>query len=207
MMDKEMQQAASCCKFEDAARLRDAIAILKQQGDPPAGDMVGKSANADSPGEEKLTFDWERMQGMAPVLRLPDEHVHGLESPGARKRIEPSSDASLFPGSSRAFAEKEARMDQADRAITNLLNEARNAMHHADDGGALDICEVTKAFDGALRLLVAEGRKDGPGKQISCLRLVLHTLCSASQFKARYVNLGSAAFMQLRATLLELMCI
>ena len=25
MMEQEMQQAASCCKFEDAARLRDAI--------------------------------------------------------------------------------------------------------------------------------------------------------------------------------------
>lgn len=205
MMEAQMQKAAAEMKFEDAARLRDVITVLKQGAGPAAEASAANGKRPDAHSEPKLTFDWERKRGVAPVLQSQD--TRPVQSGSPHKRSVPESpEASLFPASDAAFAEegRAKGVEPVDRAIANALNEARHAMQHADDGGELNICNVIRAFDAALEHLVGEGSKDSPLQLVACLRLLLQTVSSVSHTEARVIDLAAEPFSQFEAPLLQL---
>ena len=195
MLEKEMSKAAAAMNFEDAARLRDAINALKQGTPAARGQGLGENK------EEEMTFDWERKRGEAPLLPSLGKRPSGHNV--LRKPATPSLDESLL-WREAASETNEKSVDPAVRYIANALHEARIAMKHAEDGGELNIQQVTKAFDAALEQLVDEGRRDSSPQLCACLRLLIRTLSSVSQTNTRTVDLTACPFVQIQPPLLQM---
>lgn len=195
LMEQEMQQAAADMKFEDAARLRDAIEVLKQG--------TGKTRHNAAAEGEILTFDWERARGVTPI-QVPPRVSSTAETPG--RRAASPEDLSKWPASEAAFAEMvtDERVDQADRAMVNVLNAARSAMLRAETGDKLSLSEAVRAFDTALELMVEEGTKEDSGKLLTCLRLLQRQLASILKGQSRTVNLSAGDLSHMSPRLLHL---
>jgi len=198
LMEQEMKQAAADMKFEDAARLRDAIEVLRRGATTSAVPCDGTAAES----EEALTFDWERARGVAPI-QVPRRPARREESSG--RRAASPRDLSRWPTSDAAFAEMETddKADKADRATIDMLNEARNAMHRADAGDKPNLSQVIKAFDAALERLVEQGVKDNAAHLVACLRLLQQELSSISKGESRRLNLSAGDFTRLSPQLLQ----
>ena len=202
LMEQEMQQAVADMKFEDAARLRDAISVLKQGG-------VAAAPGGDGPdAEPQVSFDWERARGIPPaVLQQPSPAARpGKPDEKPSTGPAPPLDASLWPASDAALREPAPGpdVDQADRAVAARLSEARNAMLHAGAGTELNICKVAKAFDAELERLVAAASQAPSGQAVACLRSLLETLAAVSSSAAKSrVSLGAGPFAPLAPALVE----
>jgi hypothetical protein len=201
LMEQEMQQAAASMNFEDAARLRDAIDVLRRGG-------VAAAPGGNSASKDAMSFDWERAQGRPPALQQPGPTSRpGMPQAASHTGAAPLDASRLWPESDAALCEPAPGpdVDQADRAVAKMLGEARTAMLRAGTGAEINICKVIKAFDAELERLVAAGVQAPPGQAVACLRFLLETLAAASSSAAnsRVVSLGSGPFAHLAPVLVE----
>ena len=200
LMEQEMQLAAASMNFEDAARLRDAIGVLRRGVAEPGG--------YNRASEDAMSFDWERAQGHPPALQQPGPTARpGMPQAAPHTGAAPLDASRLWPESDAALREPAPGpdVDQADRAVAKMLSEARTAMLRADAGTEINICKVTKAFDAELERLVAAGVQAPSGQAVACLRLLIDTLAAASSSAAnsRAVSLGAGPFAHLAPVLVE----
>ena len=203
LMEHEMQKAVHQMKFEEAARLRDAIAILKQGVGVEGSKPKGSARQQESAGS--LTFDWERLRGEPPITQTPKE----ARPPSAAVQDVPApTDVGIWPESDAGVDSTVTTVSREDKAMAQTLEQARRAMQQVSTDGELDIQLIIKRFDQALDSLVADARTSSPDSLLACLRALVQALASISQSPLSVqgsVDLGGGPFCEAGPKTLDLL--
>ncbi|EKX53052.1 hypothetical protein GUITHDRAFT_101496 [Guillardia theta CCMP2712] len=163
LLEKEMQKAASELRFEDAAKLRDALEVLRRQSSDSNAQQQSKSPRV---GGAKPNSDFPCTSGIRKSSNSPPGAI------GARKPYQRPS-PTLWPQNDNEFQDSDSeKVDPRDSAMSEILKQAKEAMNKVADD-ELNIRQAALASEKKLKELVsAKKDKEKVSTLLSSLQLL-----------------------------------